>query len=175
MTKPFFRGFYCSDETIRYPNNPERISTENIYIVGFSIIIILVLLFEYFRIRYSEQKKSIVYLKNTYCWLISFFFGSVIQDLITVLAKIQAGRMRPYFLEICQPKVYIETGALLHYQDFCQSALDKLAYVTDFECLGKDDYEHRDARMSFISGHSSHAAYTATFAIVGICTILLFF
>lgn len=140
------------------------------YVVGVGTNVLLVHIFELFRLPKDEPKKKKLYIRNIYCWLVSFFFGSGISDLITAVAKTTSGRLRPYFLDICKPYIMINNGTGSptgkSWSQYCNLPLtDKYAYITNYNCDG-DSFDQQDARMSFMSGHSSNAAYAATFAIV---------
>lgn len=78
--------------------------------------------------------------------LILFVFGATASVSITSVAKYTVGRLRPHFLALCRPNITCEGRS-------------PVEYIENYVCT----YENSDARMSFFSGHSSWAAYTAVF------------
>lgn len=171
------RGFNCNDETIRYPYKDSTVSSGVCYFVGSGVNILLILVVEYLNLTTKsrlyqgstsstrqeidhEKLDSHIYFKNVYCRLIVWLFGAISSELLTDIAKVTAGRLRPHFIEVCQPKI---KGLTVDY--YCKNSDDKYAYITDYECTGIPK-KQRDARLSFLSGHSSYSAYSATYAML---------
>ncbi|MEQ2209044.1 hypothetical protein XENOCAPTIV_023027, partial [Xenoophorus captivus] len=74
---PYQRGFYCSDESIRFPRK-EGETISDAVLCGVGIVIGTV---------------SIGV----------FLFGCAISQSFTDIAKVSVGRMRPHFLDVCRP------------------------------------------------------------------------
>lgn len=81
---------------------------------------------------------------STIALIFIFVFGGFLNEIITDLAKISVGRLRPSFREVCQANLT---------RSDCQ-----LGYIPDVRCTG-DEYDVKMARMSFPSGHSSLSMY----------------
>ncbi|KAM7388541.1 hypothetical protein PAMP_024708 [Pampus punctatissimus] len=142
--KPYQRGFYCSDESIRYPQKEgDTISDAMLCGVGILIAIISIVIGECYRIHQLHVgPKSFVgnpYVAALYKQMGVFIFGCAISQSFTDIAKVSVGRMRPHFLDVCKP-------------DF--STINcSLGYITEYTCLGKDsDVQEASAQLmkSFI-------------------------
>jgi phosphatidate phosphatase len=96
-----------------------------------------------------------------YCRIIVWFFGAITSELITDITKFTAGRLRPHFISVCRP---IVTSSSIPLDQYCLQTKNPYEYITDYNCAG-DPTKQRDTRLSFLSGHSSYSAYSATFAI----------
>ena len=93
---------------------------------------------------------------ETYRILGYFTIGALYCTLTTELAKYKIGRLRPYFLTVCNMSL---TDAM------CKDDYGYYKFVTDYTCTG-DVKMVREARKSFLSGHSSFSFYCATFIIM---------
>ncbi|XP_053097941.1 phospholipid phosphatase 3 isoform X3 [Pangasianodon hypophthalmus] len=150
MIEPYQRGFYCSDQSIRYPyKNGDTISDAVLCLAGILIAIVSIVIGECYRIRYLKQgSHSFVgnpYVSALYRQVGVFIFGCAISQSFTDIAKVSVGRMRPHFLEVCK---------LDYSQINCSDG-----YITDYVCLG-DPSKVQEARKSFFSGHASFSMYT---------------
>ena len=169
---PFTRGFYCTDETIRYPHKDSTISSGLLYASGTLINLFLILFFEYwnlekaYRSDRSQPRDDFFkhYLTNVYCRIVTWAFGAITSELLTDIAKVSAGRLRPHFIDVCRPVIF-ENGKSESLEEYCKSTPDKFKYITQYNCSGYEA-KLRDTRMSFMSGHSSYAAYSAGHAVV---------
>lgn len=83
--------------------------------------------------------------------------GFVIELVILNITKYSVGRLRPNFLAVCKPSINTSTIA---------ACGDAATYIQHYICLGKDQALIKDGRLSFFSGHTSHAFYYAAFLIV---------
>lgn len=148
--KPYQRGFYCSDESIKYPyKNGDTISDAVLCAAGILIAILSIIIGECYRIHYlNEGSKSFIgnpYVATLYKQVGVFIFGCAVSQSFTDIAKVSVGRMRPHFLHVCDP-------------DF--SAINcTLGYITEYKCRGLDS-KVQEARKSFFSGHASFSMYT---------------
>ncbi|XP_026147095.1 phospholipid phosphatase 3-like isoform X2 [Carassius auratus] len=148
--KPYHRGFYCSDQSIKYPHkNGDTISDAVLSAAGILIGILSIVIGECYRIHYLNQgSKSFVgnpYVSALYRQVGVFIFGCAVSQSITDIAKVSVGRLRPHFLDVCKP-------------DF--SAINcSLGYITEYTCTGNQS-KVEEARKSFFSGHASFSLYT---------------
>lgn len=167
--KPFRRGFNCDDTSIRYPFRDSTISSKvlQLYCLGIPIITIAVVEF----IRYSKNVRlfsggSPRQLRE-FSWIlynevIVFIFGALCSQFLTDIAKYSIGRLRPHFLDVCRPKDL--DGRLCGRNDF--------RYIEDYECTQSNGELLKDARLSFMSGHSSLSAYAMVFTAVSVIIYL---
>ncbi|XP_056301401.1 phospholipid phosphatase 3 isoform X1 [Danio aesculapii] len=148
--KPYHRGFYCSDQSIQYPyKNGDTISDAVLCAAGILIVIFSIVIGECYRIHYlSQGSKSFVgnpYVSALYRQVGVFIFGCAVSQSFTDIAKVSVGRMRPHFLDVCQPNY---------------STIDcSMGYITEYTCTG-DAGKVQEARKSFFSGHASFSMYT---------------
>uniref|UniRef100_UPI00398E8364 phospholipid phosphatase 3 isoform X3 n=1 Tax=Pristiophorus japonicus TaxID=55135 RepID=UPI00398E8364 len=148
--KPYKRGFYCNDESIKYPyKNGETISDAVLCAAGILITILSIISGECYRIHYmKERSKSFIrnpYVAALYRQVGCFIFGCAISQSFTDIAKVSVGRLRPHFLDICNPNF---------------STINcSLGYIVNFECRGNES-KVQEARKSFFSGHASFSLYT---------------
>ncbi|XP_035270608.1 phospholipid phosphatase 3 isoform X2 [Anguilla anguilla] len=146
---PYHRGFYCSDDSIRFSFKNSTIPSPVLMAVGLILPVTSIIIGECYRIHYlNEGSKSFIgnpYVATLYKQVGVFIFGCAVSQSFTDIAKVSVGRMRPHFLDVCQP-------------DF--SAINcTLGYITDYKCQGSDS-KVQEARKSFFSGHASFSMYT---------------
>lgn len=146
---PFKRGFFCSDDSIRYPFKEDTISYQLLMgiIIPFSLLIII--FGECFSLYLrSRASFSYEYIACVYKAVGSFVFGAALSQSLTDIAKYTIGRLRPHFLTVCNP----------HW-----SVIDcKSGYIENFTCTG-DPVIINEGRLSFYSGHSSFSMYCMLF------------
>ncbi|XP_028448571.1 phospholipid phosphatase 3 isoform X1 [Perca flavescens] len=153
--QPYRRGFYCDDESIKYPaKNGDTISDGVLSAAGILITILSIIVGESYRIYFlNEGSKSFVgnpYISALYKQVGVFIFGCAISQSFTDIAKVSVGRMRPHFLDVCKP-------------DF--STINcSLGYITDYQCQGPES-KVQEARKSFFSGHASFSMYTMLYLV----------
>ncbi|XP_042900351.1 putative phosphatidate phosphatase [Parasteatoda tepidariorum] len=164
--KPFKRGFFCDDDSIRYPFSESTITSNALYVIGVFLPITVISLNEFVtETRTTRDDRGKVYIFRgrpvpNVIWRIYkrvgiFLYGACMSQLTTDIAKYSIGRLRPHFLDICKPSVN------------CSLVADPHAYQTEFECLNTEKpFYVREARLSFPSGHSSFSAYTMIFTVL---------
>jgi phosphatidate phosphatase len=113
LVSPFERGFYCTDETIRYPYKPDTVPlwVAGAYGVISAILIVLLTEFHLYAPCCSSKKSSgKSFLKNSaYLMLTSgrgifiYALGAASTLLITEIGKHTIGRLRPHFIDVCKP------------------------------------------------------------------------
>ncbi|EPY90226.1 lipid phosphate phosphohydrolase 3-like protein [Camelus ferus] len=154
--KPYHRGFYCNDESIKYPlKTGETINDAVLCAVGIVIAILAIITGEFYRIYYLKEKsRSTVqnpYVAALYKQVGCFLFGCAISQSFTDIAKVSIGRLRPHFLSVCNP-------------DFSQINCSE-GYIQNYKCRG-DDSKVQEARKSFFSGHASFSMYTMLYLVL---------
>ncbi|XP_043544643.1 phospholipid phosphatase 1 isoform X1 [Chiloscyllium plagiosum] len=150
--KPFQRGFYCDDESIKYPFKNSTVTSTVLYTVGLSLPISSIIVGEIASVHwnrlYSNSFVRNSYLATLYKAIGTFLFGAAANQSLTDIAKYSIGRLRPHFLDVCKP-------------DWAKINCD-LGYIDEFTCLG-DPKMSIEARLSFFSGHSSFSMYCMVF------------
>ncbi|XP_075445286.1 phospholipid phosphatase 1 isoform X3 [Ascaphus truei] len=148
----FKRGFFCSDESIRYPYKEDTISYGLLAGIMFPFMVIVIILGEALSVFYNRLYSN-AFVRNHYVATIykaigTFIFGAAASQSLTDIAKYTIGRLRPHFLDVCKPnwsKINCSMG-----------------YIENFECQG-DAVNSNEARLSFYSGHSSFSMYCMLF------------
>ena len=111
LIDPYARGFYCNDETIRFPyqNDTVPLLVAGAYgACGAFLVVIMTELYinrqccadggeEEFKIR---QKRWIL---NTLNGCLLYALGAMCTLLITEIGKRSIGRLRPHFITVCDP------------------------------------------------------------------------
>jgi len=119
------------------------------------------LIIEY-SLRNNEQSRYSLLGANIPNWLYSvynnilwFLFGAACSQLTTDIGKYTIGRLRPHFLDICQPNITCDDS-------------NKTKYIEDFTCIGDKPKKFTDSRLSFPSGHSSLSFYCMIYLAVSL-------
>lgn len=86
-----------------------------------------------------------------YCAIGVFGFGGASSQLLTDIGKYTIGRLRPHFIDVCDPNID------------CSLIENAHRYITDFTCRKSSI---KDTRLSFPSGHSSFMTYTMVYLTV---------
>uniref|UniRef100_A0A1I8PM43 Phosphatidic acid phosphatase type 2/haloperoxidase domain-containing protein n=1 Tax=Stomoxys calcitrans TaxID=35570 RepID=A0A1I8PM43_STOCA len=162
VIEPFRRGFFCDDETIRYPYKDNTV-TPVILGVLLSVPPLIVLAIG----EYARQYKKGAVSSRRYLWgcqipiwwtnlfrqFVYFCFGLLLTFDATEVGKYTIGRLRPHFMEVCQPQ--FADGST------CRDSFNQHRYVENYFCLGTGytAADVRQARLSFPSGHSSLVFY----------------
>lgn len=148
--KPRIRGFYCDDESIKYPYKGDTISHWTMAAVIIPSCIIIITVGEAIMVRlkhlYSKSEFN-NYVAALYKVVGTFMFGAFVSQSLTDIAKYTVGRLRPSFLALCKPNM---------------SLVDCSQYVQLDVCTG-NDVDIVEARLSFYSGHSSFGMYCMVF------------
>jgi phosphatidate phosphatase len=162
--KPYKRGFYCDDESIRYPYLPSTVSRQMLIFIGLVLPIILIILTETYRaLRWERKCKNQFkvyrwgnrtvnrFIVRLYVFLGYFFLGVCFNQLMVDVSKYTIGRHRPHFMSICQPNVGWKSCPSDH------------TYITQFECNGTEKRLIHESMLSFYSGHASFSFYVAAY------------
>uniref|UniRef100_A0A4X1SKZ5 Phospholipid phosphatase 1 n=1 Tax=Sus scrofa TaxID=9823 RepID=A0A4X1SKZ5_PIG len=149
---PFQRGLFCNDESIKYPYKEDTIPYPLLggIIIPFSIIVMIVgeTLSVYFNLLHSNSFIRNNYIATIYKAIGTFLFGAAASQSLTDIAKYSIGRLRPHFLDVCDPdwsKINCSDG-----------------YIENYICRGNAQ-KVKEGRLSFYSGHSSFSMYCMLF------------
>ncbi|CAF3290214.1 unnamed protein product [Rotaria socialis] len=175
LAKPSSRGFFCDDTSIRYPIKPDTIPMWLLGVYGGLGPVIIFCIVEIWVVRPFEcgsrsssnniKRRRIDYLKTILQTIFLFGLGIAICFLITEVGKRTIGRLRPYYLTLCDPNwANIEcTKIILSFS----GPVSVPQYITNHNCnatvLEKD---LREARLSFPSGHASYSTFAFVFLFV---------
>ncbi|KAG5286280.1 hypothetical protein AALO_G00013090 [Alosa alosa] len=144
--RPYQRGIYCDDESIRYPYKSDTISHGMMAAITISCSIIIIMSGEACLV-YTKQLHSNSgfnqYVSALYKVVGTFLFGACVSQSLTDLAKFTIGRPRPNFLAVCAP-------------------ISCTGYVLNINCTG-NNRNVTESRLSFYSGHSSFGMYSMLF------------
>ena len=161
--EPFHRGYFCGDTSIKYPYVEQQ--TVPVYLC---LVIWISLCIVHFTIAFLMCKSWKLLLDALYKLILGFSICMFITD----VSKFSLGRLRPYFLTVCNPNLedvcyqvedeYIEED---NDTDYYYPEFVHLKYVVEENCTGNRDLL-KEARLSFVSGHSSKSFYTALFLII---------
>ncbi|XP_051028233.1 phospholipid phosphatase 1-like [Acomys russatus] len=149
---PFQRGFFCSDNSVKYPYHNSTVRFVILTAVGLGLPISSMIVGETLSVYFSTlRSNSFVnnhYVASIYKAVGTFLFGVVASQSLTDIAKYSVGRLRPHFLAICNPdwsKINCSDGYIETY--VCQGSAAKV----------------REGRLSFYSGHASFSMYCMLF------------
>uniref|UniRef100_A0A3Q3VMY1 Phosphatidic acid phosphatase type 2/haloperoxidase domain-containing protein n=1 Tax=Mola mola TaxID=94237 RepID=A0A3Q3VMY1_MOLML len=149
---PFRRGFFCNDDSIKYPYKEDTISHQLLGGVMIPVSILTMIFGECLLVylKHIKSKSSFgSYIAPVYKAVGTFLFGAAMSQSLTDIAKYSIGRLRPHFLDVCKPDWHLSN---------CSSG----AYIEDFTCKG-DPTMVNQGRLSFYSGHSSFSMYCMLF------------
>ena len=111
LVSPYKQGFWCNDKSIRYPYvKDSNVLSLFLVIFCFFLPIISIVIFESIEVNKSKQSNSNEFGWKSLAWkiyknLIVFIMGSISLLLMTIAIKLISGRLKPYFVEICNPDV----------------------------------------------------------------------
>ncbi|CAL8405670.1 unnamed protein product [Arctogadus glacialis] len=150
---PFRRGFFCSDDSIRYPYKDDTITYQLLGGVMIPVLVLTMLIGEWLTVHLNRSKPSSPFSKSflvaVYKAIGTFLFGAAMSQSLTDIAKYSIGRLRPHFLDVCKP-------------DWTQINCTVGGYIENFSCQG-DTRLSNEGRLSFYSGHSSFSMYCMLF------------
>ncbi|XP_047411940.1 phospholipid phosphatase 1 isoform X3 [Sciurus carolinensis] len=149
---PFQRGFFCTDNSIKFPYHDSTVTSTVLIIVGVGLPISSMILGEtlsvYFNLLHSNSFIRNNYIATTYKAIGTFLFGAAASQSLTDIAKYSIGRLRPHFLDVCDldwSKINCSDG-----------------YIENYMCRGNAE-KVKEGRLSFYSGHSSFSMYCMLF------------
>ncbi|XP_029920731.1 phospholipid phosphatase 1 isoform X1 [Myripristis murdjan] len=151
--RPYQRGFFCNDDSIKYPFHHSTITSTVLYTVGFTLPISCMIFGECLSVYLNRIKSKSSFCNNyvacVYKAVGTFLFGAAMSQSLTDIAKYSIGRLRPHFLDVCKP-------------DWSHINCTLGDYIEDFTCTG-DKRMVNEGRLSFYSGHSSFSMYCMMF------------
>ncbi|XP_066134632.1 phospholipid phosphatase 2 isoform X4 [Saccopteryx bilineata] len=151
VNAPYKRGFYCGDDSIKYPYRPDTITHGLMAGVTITTTIILVSTGEAYLVytdRLYSRSNFNNYVAAVYKVLGTFLFGAAVSQSLTDLAKYMIGRLRPNFLAVCDPDwSRVNCSIYVQVEKVCRGSP---ANITE-------------SRLSFYSGHSSFGMYCMMF------------
>ncbi|KAK4808014.1 hypothetical protein QYF61_016663 [Mycteria americana] len=178
VNSPYKRGFYCNDDSIRYPYKADTITHG--LMAGVTITCTVVIgrdilarciqelglstahlqtpsrissgeaYLVYTERLYSKSEFN-NYLAALYKVVGTFLFGGAISQSLTDLAKYMIGRLRPNFLAVCNPDwSKVNCSIYVQLENVCQGESRNVT----------------ESRLSFYSGHSSFGMYCMMFLAV---------
>uniref|UniRef100_A0A3B5LZJ6 Phospholipid phosphatase 1 n=1 Tax=Xiphophorus couchianus TaxID=32473 RepID=A0A3B5LZJ6_9TELE len=103
---PFKRGFFCNDESIRFPYKEDTISYQLLLGVMIPFTLIALLCGEFLSVymcRIKSRSLKRKWMMCVYKAVGSSLFGAAASQSLTDIAKYSIGRLRPYFLAVCKP------------------------------------------------------------------------
>lgn len=165
---PYRRGFFCNDDSIKYPYSSKE-SLPNWVVIIVSVIVPVSVIIscevgkhwyngDLARQQYSQDgdenllcgpytKKPVF--QRVFKIIYVFLYGTLVNLLFTLFIKIYVGQLRPHFLAVCKPNM-----SLINCSD---------GYITNYVCTGTDEAAIERARRSFPSAHSSGTMYGMLF------------
>lgn len=163
VIEPYRRGFFCNDETIKYPFRGNTITPVLLGLIIAVPPLLIVTSGEYTRLRYKRNTNDIrclwglivpLWLVNCFEQLTYFTFGLLLTTDATEIGKYTIGRIRPHFIAVCQPQ--------FHDGSSCSNATNQHRYIENYSCAstGYNADDVRQARLSFPSGHASLVFYS---------------
>ncbi|XP_029920732.1 phospholipid phosphatase 1 isoform X2 [Myripristis murdjan] len=151
--KPFQRGFFCNDDSIKYPLKEDTISYQLLGGIMIPITVLTMIFGECLSVYLNRIKSKSSFCNNyvacVYKAVGTFLFGAAMSQSLTDIAKYSIGRLRPHFLDVCKP-------------DWSHINCTLGDYIEDFTCTG-DKRMVNEGRLSFYSGHSSFSMYCMMF------------
>jgi phosphatidate phosphatase len=173
---PYQRGFFCNDQNLKHPYLPQTVPIVQCVLIWAAASTFFIIVVETLRARAEEQageRRNKPFPKNRTPWIAVelyryfgyFSLGALLCLLFTELSKYTIGRLRPHYLTLCRPKLSPE---------LCQDDFGYEKFVTGNEediCEGliSGDVTKKqlnEARLSFLSGHSSFSFYCGMFLII---------
>ncbi|XP_041272632.1 phospholipid phosphatase 2 isoform X1 [Onychostruthus taczanowskii] len=151
VNSPYKRGFYCNDDSIRYPYKADTITHGLMAGVTISCTVIIISSGEAYLVyteRLYSKSEYNNYLAALYKVVGTFLFGGAISQSLTDLAKYMIGRLRPNFLAVCNPDwSKVNCSIYVQLENVCQGESRNVT----------------ESRLSFYSGHSSFGMYCMMF------------
>ncbi|KAH8379558.1 hypothetical protein KR009_005570 [Drosophila setifemur] len=168
------RGFHCSDISLQYPYHQPWLTKVHLTIIVVVLPAAFVLVVEMLRAAFgpasTELKQRFVFVGARIPSFISecykavgvYLFGLGLSLLAIRLTKHSAGRLRPYFFDVCQP-TWGEEGA-----ERCSGLSEgNLTYVDEFVCteFAASPDLLAIVRHSFPSGFVTTTCYSMAFLV----------
>ena len=190
--EPYQRGFYCDDENIKKPFKEDTVSEVLCFVIwaflaaAILISVEMVSFISHPSVKNDDDVKIPSMVIEFYRVIGSFCIGAVFCMLATEMSKMTIGELRPHFLTICNP----ELNKTICYgtepkEDTTNLPRYGMVFVEGIKCRYKEtisgvafekshwEKKVKDARKSFLSGHSSFSFYCAVFLTLYLGTRLI--
>ena len=125
LATPQRRGFFEKDQNLLYPYHGSTVKAFILHIVGILIPLCLILLHYFVKSgrsgsgRKKWKENFVVIALPTF---IGYLFGAGATEILTMVGKYNAGRLRPHFLSVCKAGNY--------------STNVELEYIEEYDCGG---------------------------------------
>lgn len=155
--QPLRRGFYCDDDSIRYPYHDDTVSDGMATLICIFIPVICMVIVEaahLYNTKFNKANGNPSLFRYIYRTLIIFLVGAATTFVLSEVMKLASGRLRPHFLTVCNPdydRIPCSEGYIV---------------ITDDYCNGKDSKKLIDARKSFPSVHAMLAGYGMLYLLI---------
>lgn len=174
--KPFKRGFFCDDDSLKYPIRGYTVDVLTLFLVATFLPIALIIIVEIARFccakryvsdtgsRFEREYELFCYelpawLTNSYRYIGIFLFGASIEAITRVVTKYTIGRLRPHFFSLCQPIMPDGTD--------CSNPINQGRYIEAYNCSGNASARAlNEMRQSFPSGHSSIITFAMIYSVI---------
>ncbi|XP_046546101.1 phospholipid phosphatase 1-like [Haliotis rubra] len=147
---PFRQGFFCDDDTIKYPYKQSTISVTLLMMVSLGVPLVVMVvwdaLFKVYKLRGAITCHAV--LRGVFDVALVFLFGGALTFAVTDIGKYSIGRLRPHFIFVCHPDLITACAE---------------GYIQNYTCEGSDKQAISEARLSFPSGHSSISFFGMTY------------
>ena len=170
------RGFFCDDENLKHPYKEQTVPIVICVAIWATVSVIFIVVVETIR-NYAElrckrnPRRGKPIRDNRTPWIAVelyrhfgyFSLGALTTLLFTELAKYTVGRLRPHYLTLCDPELT---------EELCKDQWGYNKFVTESEdviCRNMTEEKEKklhEARLSFLSGHSSFSFYCGMFLII---------
>ncbi|KFQ28756.1 Lipid phosphate phosphohydrolase 2, partial [Merops nubicus] len=165
VNSPYKRGFYCNDDSIRYPYKADTITHGLMAGVTITCTVAIISSGEAYLVyteRLYSKSEFNNYLAALYKVVGTFLFGGAISQSLTDLAKYMIGRLRPNFLAVCNPDwSKVNCSIYVQLENICQEPV--WGQLDSGDSLSWPDPSLLLRRLSFYSGHSSFGMYCMMF------------
>lgn len=167
FVEPYDRGFYCNDETIRFPYLNDTVPLWAAALCGFLAGLAVIIMAEIYVNRQccpagdEFKMKNRRFLLNTLNGSLLFGLGAACTMLITEIGKRSIGRLRPHFISVCKP----DWTKIDCFTEIDNVFVANYIHFNSTICTG-DAHLIKEARLSFPSGHSSFTTYSMVFVII---------
>jgi phosphatidate phosphatase len=173
LVNPYERGFYCNDDTLRYPYKADTVPLWVAGFYGSTSALFVIVCVELYLSRtcchedddqYAKTPK--LYHENIAHGILTYTLGAMATMLIAEVGKHTTGRLRPHFIMVCKPK-----WELIKCYDDIVDANNQTVKIANyipfsFDLCNGDSQLIREARLSFPSGHSSFSVYSMIFIVI---------
>ena len=158
--KPSHRGYFCLDTSIQYPYVEYQTVPLHLCLIIWTILSIL-----HISLAFIVKKSRKILIDAVYKLLLGFSICMLVTD----VSKFTSGRLRPYFMSLCNPDLdnlcYAITVGDMQHEDnmtYYFPEIHHQRYVLEENtCSFLNKSVLKEARLSFFSGHASTSFYTA--------------